>query len=66
MNFKTILIQDRTVIIVTHNISTLRHVDRIMVLKDGVIAEEGTHRSLINSGGIYSNWTKIAAENIST
>ncbi|MYA21499.1 MAG: ABC transporter ATP-binding protein, partial [Gemmatimonadetes bacterium] len=48
------LMQGRTTLIIAHRISTLRHTDRVAVLKDGRIAELGTHADLVNSGGFYA------------
>ncbi|MCL9761182.1 ABC transporter ATP-binding protein/permease [Frankia sp. AiPa1] len=44
----------KTVIAVAHRLSTLLNMDRIIVLADGEIAEQGTHRELLASGGRYS------------
>jgi ATP-binding cassette subfamily B protein len=46
--------KDRTTIVIAHRISTVRDADRILVLKDGLIAEAGTHEELIVRGGIYA------------
>ena len=43
----------RTVFMIAHRLSTLRDATRIIVLKDGRIAEEGTHETLMNGGKIY-------------
>jgi ABC-type multidrug transport system fused ATPase/permease subunit len=43
----------RTVIIIAHRLNTIRHVDKIIVLTNGTIAEEGTHDQLIQKGKIY-------------
>lgn len=45
----------RTTILISHRVSTLKNSDRIIVLKDGTIAEEGTHDSLIRNEGIYAD-----------
>lgn len=47
--------QGRTNIIVSHRISTVKNADRILVLDEGKIAEEGTHDELIEVGGIYAD-----------
>ena len=44
----------RTTIAIAHRLSTIMHADKIIVLKDGVVAEEGTHSELIAMGGVYS------------
>ncbi len=47
------LMVDRTSIVIAHRLSTVLKADRILVLKDGVIAEEGDHESLLEKNGIY-------------
>lgn len=48
-----ILMRGKTVIAVAHRLSTLREMDRIIVLKDGKIVEDGTHELLKEAGGTY-------------
>lgn len=46
-------LQDKTTIVITHRISTLMTYDNILVLKDGVIVEQGKHDELISQNGLY-------------
>ncbi len=46
--------RDRTTLIVAHRTSTLANAERVVVLGDGGIAEEGTHAELLSRGGIYA------------
>lgn len=46
--------QDRTTLIVSHRVSTVRHADLILVLKDGRVIEQGTHRELLVHDGMYA------------
>ena len=48
------LMRGRTVITIAHRLSTLRNADKIIVVKDGVVAEEGTHEELLNHDGVYA------------
>ncbi|MGE5680682.1 MAG: ABC transporter ATP-binding protein [Bacillota bacterium] len=47
--------KDRTSIIISHRISTVKDADKIFVLDKGVIAEQGTHEELIQKQGIYAD-----------
>ncbi len=49
------LIRGRTTFIIAHRLSTLRTVDRVLVIQDGRVAEEGTHDELAARKGIYAN-----------
>jgi len=47
------LMADRTVFAIAHRLSTIQHAQRIVVLEQGHIVEEGTHTTLLDDGGIY-------------
>ncbi len=49
------LSKDKTVIMIAHRLSTVTNADHIYVLKDGKIAESGTHEKLVNAGGVYTH-----------
>jgi ATP-binding cassette subfamily B multidrug efflux pump len=52
------LMQGKTVIAIAHRLSTIAAMDRLIVLDQGEIVEQGTHQQLIHSGGIYAQlWT---------
>lgn len=49
------LAKNRTTIVIAHRLSTIRNAERIVVLTENGIAEEGTHEALLAKGGIYAN-----------
>ena len=48
------LIEERTSILIAHRLSTILAADLILVVKDGVITERGTHDELVGAGGVYT------------
>ena len=55
------LARDRTVLLITHRLASVRHADRIYVLAHGKVAESGTHASLMALGGQYAELYTIQA-----
>ncbi|GAA6134264.1 ABC transporter ATP-binding protein [Oceaniserpentilla sp. 4NH20-0058] len=49
-----LLMENKTVIAIAHRLSTIAAMDRLVILDEGRIVEQGTHQELVNSGGIYS------------
>ncbi len=59
-----VLMEGRTSIIIAHRLSTIRNADKILVLDNGRISEEGTHQELINlENGIYKNLSNLQFSN---
>ena len=48
------LMKGKTVLMIAHRLSTVRNMDRILVVRDGEIAEEGKHDELLEKGGVYA------------
>ena len=49
------LMEGRTTFVIAHRLSTVRDADRILVLDEGKIVEEGTHDQLLGMGGLYAD-----------
>ncbi len=56
------LMRDRTTLVVAHRLATVLKADRILVLDKGRVVEEGTHRSLVEQGGVYARLAKLQFE----
>jgi ATP-binding cassette, subfamily B, bacterial len=55
------LAEDRTVLLMTHRLASVRHADRIYVLAHGSVIESGTHASLMALGGQYAELFTLQA-----
>jgi len=56
------LMKDRTTIVIAHRLATVRAADRIVVLDQGRIVEEGTHSTLTRRGGLYARLARLQFE----
>jgi ATP-binding cassette subfamily B protein len=53
------LMQHRTTLVIAHRLATVRNADRIVVMEDGQIVEQGTHAQLSKAGGLYARLAKL-------
>ena len=58
------LIKGKTVIVIAHRLRTIAGADKIIVLEDGRLAEEGTHETLIQNKGLYERLYRIQQESL--
>ena len=54
----------QTTLIIAHRLSTVTHADRIVVLADGRVAEQGAHQELIDRGGLYAQLWQIQSQSV--
>ena len=47
------LMAGRTVVVIAHRVSTIRDADKIVLVNNGRVAEQGTHEELLQRGGMY-------------
>ncbi len=58
------LTKDKTVISIAHRLTTVRNADKIFVIDNGEIVQQGTHEELVGEEGIYSRFIKLRADAI--
>jgi len=56
--------RDRTTFVIAHRLSTVRRADTILVIEDGRLVEQGTHRELLRADGLYANFWKVQVGDI--
>ena len=54
-----VLSKDRTTLVIAHRLSTIRHADRIAVIENGQVVEQGTHDELIGHDGVYARYYRM-------
>lgn len=59
------LVKNKTVLIIAHRMRTVAGADKIVVLKDGVVAEMGTPKELMEQDGIYSHMANLQNKSLS-
>ena len=52
------LTKEKTILMITHRLKTVRHADNILVIDNGRIAQSGTHEQLMEQGGIYRRFVE--------
>jgi subfamily B ATP-binding cassette protein MsbA len=55
------LMENRTSLVIAHRLSTIQNADKIIVVDKGVIAEQGTHKELMEQGGMYKRLVEMQA-----
>ena len=56
------LMRDRTTLVIAHRLATVLSCDRILVMDNGRIVEQGTHAQLVARGGLYARLAKLQFE----
>ena len=57
------MVKNKTLLVIAHRLNIIRDADNIIVIKEGNIAEQGTHNELIALNGIYKNMVELQNKN---
>ena len=58
------VMEGRTTVVVAHHLSTIRRADRILMIQDSEIIEQGSHDELLKANGYYAELLKMQAESV--
>ena len=58
----SVVMKGRTVVVIAHRLSTLAHLDRLLVFNEGEIIEDGSHEELLNSKGHYAQLWRMQSD----
>jgi ATP-binding cassette subfamily B protein len=53
------LCKDRTTLVIAHRLGTIMHADRILVVENGTVVEQGRHDELLRKGGRYASFYRL-------
>jgi ATP-binding cassette, subfamily B, bacterial len=56
--------QDRTTLVIAHRLATVLSCDRILVMEQGRIVEQGTHASLVAANGLYARLARLQFDGV--
>lgn len=54
--------QGRMAVVIAHRLSTIKQADQILVIKQGMVTERGTHKQLVEQGGLYTELFRMQSK----